>query len=112
MYGKVMSIPDSAMPIYFKLATRYLPDQVAEVEAALADGSRHPRRQRWNWRGDRRHLPAREDARAAEDTSVTVFPAARAARMTCPEHRLTETRSLTRAAERAGHGQQQQRGAG
>ncbi len=43
MYGKVMSIPDQAMPIYFKLATRYLPDQVAAVEKALADGSRHPR---------------------------------------------------------------------
>jgi tyrosyl-tRNA synthetase len=43
MYGKVMSIPDHAMPLYFKLATRFLPAQVAEVEAALADGSRHPR---------------------------------------------------------------------
>ncbi|MFZ2360683.1 MAG: tyrosine--tRNA ligase [Anaerolineae bacterium] len=43
MYGKVMSIPDHAMPLYFKLATRYLPAQVAEVEQALRDGSRHPR---------------------------------------------------------------------
>ncbi|MBN1994825.1 MAG: tyrosine--tRNA ligase [Anaerolineae bacterium] len=43
MYGKVMSLPDFAMPIYFKLATRYSPAQVAQVEAALANGSRHPR---------------------------------------------------------------------
>jgi tyrosyl-tRNA synthetase len=43
MYGKVMSIPDHAMPLYFKLATRYLPSQVEEIERALADGSRHPR---------------------------------------------------------------------
>jgi tyrosyl-tRNA synthetase len=43
MYGQVMSIPDLAMPVYFKLATRYTPSQVAEVEAALADGARHPR---------------------------------------------------------------------
>jgi tyrosyl-tRNA synthetase len=43
MYGKVMSIPDHAMPLYFKLATRFLPSQVAEIEAALAGGSRHPR---------------------------------------------------------------------
>lgn len=43
MYGKVMSIPDYAMPLYFKLATRFLPAQVAEVEQALRDGSRHPR---------------------------------------------------------------------
>jgi tyrosyl-tRNA synthetase len=43
MYGKVMSIPDSAMPLYFKLATRFTPVQIAEVERGLADGSRHPR---------------------------------------------------------------------
>ncbi|MEI2692718.1 MAG: tyrosine--tRNA ligase [Anaerolineae bacterium] len=43
MYGKVMSIPDHAMPLYFKLATRFLPPQVAEYEQALRDGSRHPR---------------------------------------------------------------------
>ncbi|MBN1218441.1 MAG: tyrosine--tRNA ligase [Anaerolineae bacterium] len=43
MYGKVMSIPDFAMPVYFRLATRYTPAQVATVETALADNSRHPR---------------------------------------------------------------------
>ena len=43
MFGKVMSIPDAAMPVYFRLATRYLPDQIAAVEAGLADGSQHPR---------------------------------------------------------------------
>jgi tyrosyl-tRNA synthetase len=43
MYGKVMSIPDHAMPIYFRLVTRYTPEQVAAVEQALANGSRHPR---------------------------------------------------------------------
>ncbi|HRF48489.1 MAG TPA: tyrosine--tRNA ligase [Anaerolineales bacterium] len=43
MYGKVMSIPDQAMPAYFRLITRYTPDQLAAVERGLADGSRHPR---------------------------------------------------------------------
>ena len=43
MYGKVMSIPDFAMITYFKLVTRYTPAQVAEIEAALASGARHPR---------------------------------------------------------------------
>jgi tyrosyl-tRNA synthetase len=43
MYGKVMSIPDHAMPIYFKLVTRYTPAQIVEVEKALAEGARHPR---------------------------------------------------------------------
>ena len=43
MYGKVMSLPDFAMPTYYKLVTRYTPAQVAEVERGLADGTRHPR---------------------------------------------------------------------
>jgi tyrosyl-tRNA synthetase len=43
MYGKVMSLPDFAMPLYFKLLSRYTPHEVAAVEQALADGSRHPR---------------------------------------------------------------------
>jgi tyrosyl-tRNA synthetase len=43
MYGKVMSLPDSAMAVYFKLVTRYTPAQIAALEKGLADGSRHPR---------------------------------------------------------------------
>lgn len=45
MYGKVMSLPDFAMPIYFKLVTRYTPTQIAEIEKGLAPsgGKRHPR---------------------------------------------------------------------
>ena len=43
MYGKIMSLPDAAMPIYFKLVTRYTPAQIAAIEHGLADGSRHPR---------------------------------------------------------------------
>jgi len=43
MYGKVMSIPDHAMLTFFKLVTRYTPTQIAEIEAGLADGSKHPR---------------------------------------------------------------------
>ncbi|MBP7689706.1 MAG: tyrosine--tRNA ligase [Thermoflexales bacterium] len=43
MYGKVMSLPDAAMPIYFKLVSRYTPVQIAAIEQGLADGTRHPR---------------------------------------------------------------------
>ncbi len=38
MYGKVMSIPDSAIEIYFELATRYTPAQIVEVKRKLAEG--------------------------------------------------------------------------
>jgi tyrosyl-tRNA synthetase len=43
LYGKVMSVPDSAMPIYFKLVTRFTPPQIAAIERGLAAGSLHPR---------------------------------------------------------------------
>jgi tyrosyl-tRNA synthetase len=38
MYGKVMSIPDSALIPYFELATRYAPPMIAEVKQQLAAG--------------------------------------------------------------------------
>ena len=43
MYGKVMSIPDSAMEIYFRLATRYSPVAIDTLLRELASGSKHPR---------------------------------------------------------------------
>lgn len=43
MYGKVMSVPDSAMPLFAKLVTRWGPAEVAAFEKGLADGSVHPR---------------------------------------------------------------------
>jgi len=42
MYGKVMSVPDIAMPPFFRLATRWTPDKIAEVESGLKKGA-HPR---------------------------------------------------------------------
>src|SRR3990172_5494815 len=42
MYGKVMSVPDIAMQSYFRLATRWTPEKVAEVEAGQKAGA-HPR---------------------------------------------------------------------
>ena len=43
MYGKVMSIPDQAMPVYSRLVTRWTPDEIAAIEAGLKDGTLHPR---------------------------------------------------------------------
>ncbi len=42
MYGKVMSIPDEAMPNYFDLVTRWSPEEIARIKAAIGDGSLHP----------------------------------------------------------------------
>ena len=43
MYGKVMSIPDSAMPSYSRLVTRWTPPQIKELEDNLARWLIHPR---------------------------------------------------------------------
>jgi tyrosyl-tRNA synthetase len=43
MYGKVMSLPDSAMGQYARLVTRWSPAQIEEDERELAAGALHPR---------------------------------------------------------------------
>jgi tyrosyl-tRNA synthetase len=43
MYGKVMSIPDAAMSSYWRLTTRYAPEEVREVERRLESAELHPR---------------------------------------------------------------------
>lgn len=43
MYGKVMSIPDFAMPSFFRLVTRWVPSQIEALETGIKDGSVHPR---------------------------------------------------------------------
>jgi tyrosyl-tRNA synthetase len=43
MYGKVMSLPDSAMGAYFRLITRWTPQRIDEIEKGIAAGTLHPR---------------------------------------------------------------------
>jgi tyrosyl-tRNA synthetase len=43
MYGKLMSIPDNCMGVYFRLVTRWNPEKIDEMEKAMAAGSLHPR---------------------------------------------------------------------
>lgn len=43
MYGKLMSIPDKAMPHYFRLVTRWTPSEVEILEKVMEEGKVHPR---------------------------------------------------------------------
>jgi tyrosyl-tRNA synthetase len=43
MYGKVMSVPDTAMGQYFRLATRWIPNEIDSLETGMASGEFHPR---------------------------------------------------------------------
>jgi tyrosyl-tRNA synthetase len=74
MYGKVMSVPDSAMPLYFRLVTRWMPKEVAAIENLIESDTLHPR--------DAKMKLAREivsifygdeEAQAAEEAFVRLF---------------------------------------
>lgn len=43
MYGKVMSLPDFAMGAYFRLVTRWTPEEIRRLEQQMASGELHPR---------------------------------------------------------------------
>ena len=74
MYGKVMSIPDSAMGQFFRLVTRLTPPEIQKVETGVKAGTVHPR--------DAKMLLAREivgsfygdeNAQSAEKNFVDTF---------------------------------------
>jgi tyrosyl-tRNA synthetase len=48
MYGKVMSVPDKAMPIYHKLILGWSPVQLKELETGLTSGTVHPNEAKMN----------------------------------------------------------------
>jgi len=43
MYGKVMSVPDKAMGQFFRLVTRWTPDEISELEKGITEARYHPR---------------------------------------------------------------------
>ena len=74
MYGKIMSIPDSAMGAYFRLLTRWTPAEIAAIEQAMNDGSLHPKNAKMKLAYEIvsiYHSP--EDAKHAQENFVEVF---------------------------------------
>jgi tyrosyl-tRNA synthetase len=43
MYGKVMSVPDNAMGQYYRLLTRWKPEEIQQIEEEIKHGIQHPR---------------------------------------------------------------------
>jgi tyrosyl-tRNA synthetase len=43
MFGKLMSVPDSAMGLYMRLVTRWSPQEIEKIEKDMASGAFHPR---------------------------------------------------------------------
>jgi len=74
MFGKVMSVPDKAMPVYHKLILGWGPTQLDALVAGLADGSLHPNEVKMNLAREIVsifHSPA--DAEAAQKRWDEVF---------------------------------------
>lgn len=74
MYGKVMSIPDKAMPIYARLATEWTPEKLHAFEKGLSTNSLHPRDAKMQLAfGITSVFYGEEAAGIAQDQFVTTF---------------------------------------
>jgi tyrosyl-tRNA synthetase len=74
MFGKLMSVPDSAMGIYMRLVTRWSPHEIGQVEKDLASGVLHPRDAKMRMAQEITSIFYGEaEAAAAQDNFVKMF---------------------------------------
>jgi tyrosyl-tRNA synthetase len=74
MFGKVMSVPDKAMPYYFRMVTRWTPDEIVELEAGVKNGKLHPRDVKMKLAHEIVSIYISEDAaKKGQDAFVQVF---------------------------------------
>jgi tyrosyl-tRNA synthetase len=74
MYGKLMSVPDKAMPQYFRLVTRWTTSEIDALEKEIASGKIHPRDAKMKMAREVTEIfHGVEAARLAEETFVKVF---------------------------------------
>ncbi len=74
MYGKVMSLPDTAMGQFFRLVTRWTPAEIADLEQGMASGRLHPRDVKMKLAHEIVSIyHAEEAAKSAEDSFIRVF---------------------------------------
>ncbi|HMQ34288.1 MAG TPA: tyrosine--tRNA ligase [Chloroflexaceae bacterium] len=88
MFGRVMSMSDDVLPLYFEVLSDAPAAEIAELRAALAAGSANPRDMKMRLGREivtQFHSPA--DARAAEEAFIRQF-VNRELPAEIPEHRL------------------------
>ncbi|MCE9646406.1 MAG: tyrosine--tRNA ligase [Chloroflexi bacterium] len=74
MFGKLMSVPDSAMSLYMRLVTRWSPHEIEQIERNLASGALHPRDAKMNMAGEITSIFYGEgDAKSARDNFIKTF---------------------------------------
>lgn len=94
MYGKLMSIPDAAMGIYMRLASRWSPHEIDAFEKELADGKMHPRDAKMKMAFEITSIFYGEaDARSAQEAFVKTFQK-KEVPDEIPEYSLTEGQTV------------------
>lgn len=74
MFGKLMSVPDSAMGIYMRLVTRFNPPEIAQIEKDVASGALHPRDAKMKMAKEITSIfYTNEEAEAAQEHFIKMF---------------------------------------
>ncbi len=74
MFGKLMSVPDSAMSLYMRLVTRWSPHEIEQIEKDVASGALHPRDAKMKMATEITSIfYTEEEAKAAQDNFVKTF---------------------------------------
>ncbi|NJN80744.1 MAG: tyrosine--tRNA ligase [Anaerolineales bacterium] len=74
MFGKLMSVPDSAMGIYMRLVTRWSPQEITTIEDELSSGKLHPRDAKMNMAREITSIFYSDDeATSAQENFVKMF---------------------------------------
>ncbi len=74
MFGKLMSVPDSAMGSYMRLATRWSPQEIEKIEREVASGALHPRDAKMKMAGEITGIFYGDaEAKAAQENFIKTF---------------------------------------
>src|SRR5688572_1853792 len=74
MFGKLMSVPDSAMGTYMRLVTSWSPQEITKIENELASGALHPRDAKMKMASEiTRIFYGDEDAKSAQENFIKMF---------------------------------------
>lgn len=74
MFGKLMSVPDSAMGTYMRLVTRFSPQEIMQIEKDVASGALHPRDAKMKMAKEITSIfYTDEEAAAAQDHFIKMF---------------------------------------
>jgi tyrosyl-tRNA synthetase len=73
MFGKLMSVPDSAMSSYMRLVTRWSPHDIDAMEKDVASGAFHPRDAKMKMAGEITIFYGEPESKSAQENFIRTF---------------------------------------